>query len=261
MGILNCTPDSFSDGGKFLDTGAAVEHALEMLEEGAEIIDIGGESTRPGSDPVPPDDQMKRTVPVIQKIVADSDTTISIDTQSADVADAAIAAGASIINDISSLRSDRRMADVAASSGAAVILMHMLGTPKSMQRSPVYEDVVREVGEFLRERIEFCGRAGIDRRSLVADPGIGFGKTVDHSLRLLARIADLQGLEVPILIGGSRKSFLGHVLDTDVEDRLEGSLAVVAWAAIQGVSIVRVHDVRATRRVIDTLAAVAANCE
>lgn len=256
MGILNATPDSFSDGGAFTDPGVAVEHALNMVEQGADIIDIGGESTRPGAEPVTVQEELRRTLPIIEGIRSASDIPISIDTMKAPVAAEAIAAGADIINDVSALGADTDMAGIAAASGAGVILMHMKGTPRTMQQNPVYDDAVSEVFAYLNQRIEFAARHGVERSRIVVDPGIGFGKTLDHNLELLRDLAGLVSCGCPILIGASRKRFIGEITGrAQPADRLAGSLGVAAWAAAHGAHILRVHDVLETCdvcRMLDT---------
>jgi len=243
MGILNVTPDSFSDGGKFQCLEKAVERALQMVDEGADIIDIGGESTRPGADPVHAAEEIERTVPIIGKLREQSGVLISIDTQKADVARAAVAAGADIINDVSAL-ADPKMATVAAETGAGLILMHMQGSPETMQNNPQYDDVVSNVRNFLEERMALAVRQGVAEAQIVLDPGIGFGKTDPHNLVLLQRIPDLAVIGRPILIGASRKSFLGRLLGREVDDRLAGSLAVATFSVMRGAHILRVHDVK-----------------
>jgi dihydropteroate synthase len=256
MGIVNVTPDSFSDGGRFLDRSAAIDHALELAGEGADIVDVGGESTRPGSESVSEAEEMRRVIPVIEGIRARSGVPISIDTTKSAVADAALQAGADIINDVSALRSSPRMAKVAAERGAPVILMHMLGTPKTMQAEPRYGDVVAEVSRFLSLAIERAVGAGVERTQVAVDPGIGFGKTVEHNLKLIAELGSLKRLGVPVVVGASRKSFLGSILGADADSRLEGTLAVSALAVAKGASIIRVHDVAANRRAIEVAWAV-----
>ncbi|HWP81234.1 MAG TPA: dihydropteroate synthase [Bacteroidota bacterium] len=247
MGVLNVTPDSFSDGGRYFDVGKAVDRALEMIDEGADFIDIGGESSRPGSDPIPADEEIKRTIPVIERLVGKGRVPISIDTSKAAVARVALEAGATIVNDISAMTFDEEMADVVSSHKATVVLMHMKGTPKTMQVNPSYTDVVAEVVEFLRKRIEFARARGIDQ--VIVDPGIGFGKTLEHNLRLIKELDALRSLDVPILVGTSRKSFIGTILGLPVEERLEGTAAAVAASILNGAHIVRVHDVKAMKRV------------
>jgi dihydropteroate synthase len=256
MGVLNVTPDSFSDGGLFLDPEAAVRRGIEMAAEGADVIDVGGESTRPGSDTVPPAVEADRVVPVIKRLAAEVDVPLSIDTRKPEVARTALDAGAVVVNDISGGR-DPAMLEVVAGSGAGMVLMHMLGEPKTMQAEPHYDDVVAEVMAYLGARIDAAAQAGIDRERLCVDPGIGFGKTLDHNLELLRRVDAFAELGRPVLVGPSRKSFLGKLLGADVGDRLEGTAAAVAWVAGHGAHIVRVHDVRemvSVVRVVDAIA-------
>ncbi len=247
MGILNVTPDSFSDGGAFADTERAVAHARAMVTAGADMIDIGGESTRPGAAPVSAEEELRRVVPVIEQIAShQSPITISIDTTKAVVAERALAAGARIVNDVSALRFDARMADVVRDSGAGVVLMHMQGTPETMQTQPRYDDVVAEVRDFLAERIAFAESRGIKKSQIAVDPGIGFGKTVEHNLALLAGLEEFVALGCPVLVGASRKAFIGKVLGREPGERLAGSVAVTAWSVARGARIVRVHDVAET---------------
>ena len=243
MGALNVTPDSFSDGGKFYEPLLAVQQGIKMVRDGADIIDIGGESTRPGSDPVSADEEIRRVVPVIEALSRETDVPISIDTCKAEVADRALEAGASIVNDISALRFDPAVADVAVRHGAAVVLMHMAGTPKTMQENPHYDDLMGEIGAFLQERIDFVLGKGLVKEKIVVDPGIGFGKTVEHNLQILKQLKKLEGLGRPILIGTSRKSFIGHILKAGIDEREEGTAATVAVGIVNGAGIVRVHDV------------------
>lgn len=257
MGILNVTPDSFSDGGDYLETSKAVRHAMEMVDEGAGIIDVGGESTRPGAESVPPAEQIRRVAPVIWALKRQVDVPISIDTTDSEVAEAALAEGASIINDVSALRFDERMAELAASSGAAVVLMHMLADPATMQENPTYVDVVKEVMEFLAERLAYAQAAGIERCRLVVDPGIGFGKTAEHNLRLIKQAALLHELGMPVLVGPSRKRFIGSTLGISAaKDRLLGTAAAVACCVAAAVQIVRVHDVKEMAEVAALTAAI-----
>jgi dihydropteroate synthase len=251
MGVLNVTPDSFSDGGRFFDPARATGQALAMIAAGADIVDVGGESTRPGAATVDADEERRRVTPVIDAIRrAGSDVLISVDTTKASVAEAALAAGAHIVNDISALRFDERMTAVARDSGAGVVLMHMRGTPQTMQQEPAYKDVVGEVRAFLEDRIEAAVAAGIDRTQIAVDPGIGFGKTVAHNMALLARLDTFRDLGCPMIVGTSRKSFIGHVLDRkDPADRVWGTAATVAWSVSHGARVVRVHDVAAMRDV------------
>ncbi len=243
MGIVNVTPDSFSDGGLYLEPEAAVEHALALIEQGADILDVGGESTRPGAEPVPLDEELRRVIPVIEGIRRHNrEIPISIDTTKAEVAAAAVAAGATLVNDISALRFDPRMGEVVAAHGVPVILMHMQGTPRTMQRAPFYRDVVAEVKAFLRERIAYARSLGI--REIIADVGIGFGKTVEHNWELLRRHREFQELGVPLLLGISRKSFLGKTLGIEDPRQRDCATALVhALLLDAGVAIVRVHNV------------------
>jgi dihydropteroate synthase len=250
MGILNVTPDSFTDGGLFFDEEDAVAHGEALAAAGADIIDVGGESSRPFSDPVPVKEEIRRVVPVVQELASRLSVPISIDTNKAEVARHAIAAGASMANDIGALRFDSAMAGVMAEAGVPVVLMHMKGRPKSMQIDPHYEDVVGEVRSFLADAIRMAEEAGIDRTKIIVDPGIGFGKTVTHNLLLIKHLSDFHALEVPVLIGPSRKSFITKILGEGDERREIGTQAAVAAAVLQGVHIVRVHDVERTR---DTL--------
>jgi dihydropteroate synthase len=249
MGILNVTPDSFSDGGLFLKLDDAIRRAETLAAEGADLIDIGGASSRPGADPVTLEEEIRRVVPVIETLSNRLPVPISIDTTKAEVARRAVLAGARIINDISALRFDPEMAPLASREGVPVVLMHMQGTPKSMQAHPEYSDVVREITEFFHERIRFAERSGITRERIVLDPGIGFGKTVDHNLEILARLDEFRSIGCPLLIGPSRKSFIGQILGLPAEERLEGTAAAVAVGILNGASIIRVHDVTAMRRV------------
>jgi len=244
MGVLNVTPDSFSDGGEFIKSDRAVAQGLKMIAEGAGIIDVGGESTRPGAESVSDERQIERVVPVIRDLRRQTETPISIDTTSSKVARAALEAGATIINDISALRFDGQMAELAACERVPVILMHIQGKPRTMQTNPVYEDVVRDVKVFLNERIDYAVAAGIERSQIVIDPGFGFGKTVEHNLRLFRHISEFLKLNVPVLVGPSRKSFIGKILNiTNPSERIFGTAAAVAWCVAEGVHIVRVHDV------------------
>ena len=249
VGVLNVTPDSFSDGGDFLDPGKAASRAAAMLDEGAGIIDVGGESTRPGSDPVPPDAEVRRVVPVIQEILAERpDATVSVDTYRAATAEAALEAGARGVNDVTALRGDPRMAGVIAGAGCPLILMHMLGEPKTMQRDPSYDDVVREVRDFLAARAEYAVAAGIEPENVILDPGIGFGKTLEHNLALLRDLDTLVALGFPVLVGASRKRFIGRITGVEsAKERVSGTVAANVIAYERGATFFRVHDVRANR--------------
>ncbi|RKY72877.1 MAG: dihydropteroate synthase [Candidatus Latescibacterota bacterium] len=250
MGVLNVTPDSFSDGGLFLRTEDAVRRAEEMAQEGADIIDIGGESSRPGAEPVPLEEELRRVIPVVREVARRLSVPISIDTYKAEVARRALEEGASIVNDISALRFDPDMAEVVARRRAPVVLMHMKGTPRDMQRNPYYEDVLGEVEGFLKERKEAAVGMGIPEENIILDPGIGFGKRVQDNLQLLKNLDRLVALGSPVLVGTSRKSFIGAVLDLPVEERLEGTLATLVLAVAKGAKILRVHDVRPAVRVV-----------
>ncbi len=255
QGILNVTPDSFSDGGRFLDPAAAVARGRAMAEEGADLLDGGGESTRPGSAPVPEAEERARVIPVIRALARDVAVPISVDTSKASVAAAALEAGAAMVNDVTALRGDPAMAGVLARAGGALVLMHMQGEPRTMQAAPRYGEVVAEVAAFLRERVEAAVAAGIAREQLLVDPGIGFGKTLEHNLEILRRLGELRSIGRPILVGPSRKSFLGALLDLPVGERLEGTLAAVAACVLRGALVVRVHDVRAAARAVRVAAA------
>jgi dihydropteroate synthase len=252
VGILNVTPDSFSDGGEFFDPESAANHASAMMDEGAGIIDVGGESTRPGSDPVPQEEEIRRVVPVIEGILAvRPEAVISIDTYRADTAAAALEAGARIVNDVSALRSDPRMASVVAEAGCPVVLMHMKGEPKTMQEEPFYQDVVREVGEFLAQRAEHSVAAGVRPENIIVDPGIGFGKNLEHNLALLRDLCVLVDLGFPVLIGASRKRFIGTISGVkEARERVFGTVATSVLAYQKGARYFRVHDVRANREAL-----------
>ncbi len=243
MGVLNVTPDSFSDGGLYFGVDQALRQAERLIEDGADILDIGGESTRPFSQPVPLEEELRRVVPVIEAIRKHFDIPLSVDTYKAKVAEEALFAGANLINDISALRFDPEMAKVVARHKAPVILMHMKGTPQTMQLDPHYEDVIAEIKTFFRARIEAAEKAGIPKDKIILDPGIGFGKRLEDNLRILRDIKDFFELGLPVLIGPSRKSFLGQILDKEARERDVGTMAVVAVCAYQGVHLVRVHNV------------------
>lgn len=244
MGILNVTPDSFSEKGAFFDRDAAFRKGMEMVEEGADIIDIGGESTRPGAEPVSLEDELKRVIPVIERLASRVNLPLSIDTYKAEVAKKALDAGADLINDISGLRFDPTMADVAASYNAPVVIMHIKGTPLDMHVSPTYQSLIREVIEYLKESINIAEAAGVSSNNIVIDPGIGFGKTLEHNLTIMKNLEALKALGKPILIGTSRKSFIGKITGADVEDRTIGTAATLSIGIMKGANIVRVHDVR-----------------
>jgi len=258
VGILNVTPDSFSDGGDFLDPEAAASHAANMLDEGTGIIDIGGESTRPGSDPVLQSEEIQRVVPVIERILAARpEAVISVDTYHSAMATAALEAGARVVNDVTALRGDPRMAAVVADARCPVILMHMQGKPKTMQREPRYEDVVGEVRGFLARRAEHAIAAGVGPEDVIVDPGIGFGKTLDHNLALLRNLEAIVDLGFPVLVGASRKTFIGKLTGVDeASDRVFGTVATTVLAYEKGATLFRVHDVRANREALAVAGAI-----
>jgi dihydropteroate synthase len=248
MGILNVTPDSFSDGGRYLDIEHAVRHAIQMVEEGADFIDIGGESTRPGSESVTADEEIRRIIPVIESVKKYSmEVPVSVDTSKADVADAALQAGAVIVNDISAMTSDALMAPVVVKHHATIVLMHMQGSPKTMQQQPRYLNVTEEVNKYLSDRVEVARQSGIIQ--IIIDPGIGFGKAFEHNIQLLKELRSFTALGIPLLVGVSRKSFLGAILNLPPTDRVEGTSAAVTAAILNGAAIVRVHDVKEMKRV------------
>jgi dihydropteroate synthase len=257
MGILNVTPDSFSDGGRHLDPEVAVAAGVEMVAEGAGLLDVGGESTRPGSEPVPAPDEIDRVVPVVKGLAAEVDVPISIDTRKHEVAEAAVAAGATIVNDVSGAVFDPAILDTVRESGAGYVVMHMRGTPETMTTLTEYGDVVSEVKGELARRLDAATDAGVTWNQLAVDPGLGFAKTTAQSLLLMKEIREFLGFMRPVLVGPSRKSFIGHVLRTDVTERLEGTVGAAAWLVAQGVHILRVHDVKAVARVAKVVHAIA----
>lgn len=257
MGILNLTPDSFSDGGLFLDPQAAIERVGQMIGEGADIIDIGGESTRPGAQPLSAEDEINRVVPVIRAVRAHYNTPISIDTSKAEVMRAAVEAGADLINDVRALQ-EKFSLETAAELNVPVCLMHMQGEPMSMQKNPLYADVVADVKSFLQERVEICLQAGIKRDKIMIDPGFGFGKTLDHNLSLLKHLPEFVSMGLPVLVGISRKSMLGQILDAKTDQRVAGGLATTVLGFQSGVQIFRVHDVKETVDVLKVCQAVEA---
>jgi dihydropteroate synthase len=256
MGVLNVTPDSFSDGARYLDPHAAVDHAVAMQDQGADLIDIGAESSRPGSDPLDADEELRRLMPVVRSVCARVSLPISVDTTKAVVARRALDVGAAIINDISALRFDPLMGRVVGDAGAGVVLMHMQGYPKTMQQNPQYLDVVDEVREFFIERMCAAVEAGIRPEQILLDPGIGFGKNLGHNLTLLAHLGVLTTLGRPLVVGVSRKAFIGQILDRPVSDRLMGTAGAVAVAVMHGARVVRVHDVGAMRDVVKMVQAI-----
>jgi len=256
MGIVNVTPDSFSDGGLHDDADSAVAHGLLLAGEGAAILDIGGESTRPGSLPVPLDDELARVVPVIERLAAATPALLSIDTTKAAVARAALDAGATMVNDVTALRGDPAMADLVAERGCPVCLMHMLGEPRTMQDDPRYHDVVAEVAAFLEERLAAAVAAGVREEQVLLDPGIGFGKTVRHNLLLLAHLDRIAALGRPLVLGASRKRFIGTLLGAEPRDRVSGTVATTVLGLARGAAVVRVHDVRPNVEALQVAAAV-----
>ncbi|MBE9536753.1 MAG: dihydropteroate synthase [Proteobacteria bacterium] len=260
MGILNVTPDSFSDGGDYIDPGKALERACRMVDEGADIIDVGGESTRPGAKVVPLDEELRRIIPVIERIAKNIKVPLSVDTCKAEVAKKAIDAGADIINDISGLHFDDKMASVAAKAACPVVVMHIKGRPSDMQKNPEYKSLMGEVIVYLRDSMDIALDAGVDPESIIVDPGIGFGKSFEDNLSILRNLEELKVLGRPVLVGASRKSFVGHLLgEAKVEDRLEGSLAASMFSAANGAHILRVHDIKETKKAVTVTDAIAAS--
>ena len=256
MGVLNVTPDSFSDGGHYFEADRAVEHALAMDRDGADIIDIGGESTRPYSKKISIAEEIDRVIPVIETLQGKVSALISIDTCKSTVAEEALKAGASIINDISALRFDPEMAQIAARAGVPVILMHMKGTPGDMQKNPVYDDLINEILDFLKDAVDRAETAGISRELTVVDPGIGFGKTFDHNLKIIRDLSRFKSLERPVLLGPSNKAFIGHIVDREPHERDTGSMAAVAAGVMNGAHIIRAHNVKKaveTVKIIDAV--------
>ena len=250
MGVLNVTPDSFSDGGKYFDVDRAVDYGLKMVEQGADIIDIGGESTRPGSEPVGFEEELRRVIPVIRKIRKKSSVCISIDTYKSNLALEAINSGADIVNDISGFTFDLDMVDVVRDSGTPVIIMHIKGTPRNMQKNPHYDDLIDELIKYFKERINFALKAGLNKDQIILDPGIGFGKRLDDNFEIIRKLKQIDKLGYPILVGPSRKSFIGLTLDRPPDKLAEGTAAAVTASILNGARIVRVHDVLEMKRVI-----------
>ena len=250
MGILNVTPDSFSDGGRLISPQCAVEYAKKMVEDGADIIDIGGESSRPGASPVSVNEELERVIPVVQGVSDETEAIISVDTCKAVVADQALQAGADVINDITALRGDSEIVHVVAQANAGIILMHMQGDPRTMQQRPTYTNLIDEISLFLQESIGFAETNGVASGRIIIDPGIGFGKTIQDNLEILRQLGRFKKLGKPMLIGTSRKSFIGEILNLPVECRIEGTAATIAWSIARGVDIVRVHDVKLMKRVV-----------
>jgi dihydropteroate synthase len=255
MGVVNVTPDSFSDGGLFLDPGAAIDHGRGLAAEGADVLDVGGESTRPGAEAVIAEEELLRVLPVVEAL-ADGGVPVSIDTSKLPVAEAALDAGATMVNDVTALRGDPELAGLCGDRGCDVLLMHMRGTPRTMQDNPTYEDVVDDVKALLSERIEFALSEGIDEARITVDPGIGFGKTVDHNLELLRRLGELRDLGRPICVGTSRKSFIGKITGRPTDQRLGGTVASCVLAYANGAELLRVHDVREVREALTVAEAI-----
>ncbi len=257
MGILNVTPDSFSDGGRFADSTTAIERALRLAADGADIIDIGGESTRPGAAAITAEEEKQRVLPVIEALAGRLTIPISVDTYKADIARAALDAGAALVNDVSGFSFDPAMADLVAERGVPVVLMHIKGTPRNMQKNPEYVSVMGEISDYLRTQADVALAAGITADKIIIDPGIGFGKTAEHNLEIIRRLRELTALGYPVLLGPSRKAFIGKILGTEVDQRLEGTAAAVSAAVLNGAAIVRVHDVKEMGRVVKVADAIA----
>jgi len=250
MGIVNVTPDSFSDGGKFINPADAIDHAIHLVEDGADILDIGAESTRPGAADVSVEEEIDRLLPVVNALVKSVDVPISVDTTKSVIAQQMLDAGAHIINDISGLQFDPQLSKVVADYGCPVVIMHIQGTPRTMQKNPVYNDVISDIISYFKKRVEFARSAGIQDQQIILDPGIGFGKTIEHNFRILSEFREFTSLGYPLVLGASRKSFIGKTLDVPVDDRLEGSLAAAVVGAWNGANIIRVHDVKETKRAL-----------
>jgi dihydropteroate synthase len=256
MGVVNVTPDSFFDGGRYVDAADAVAHAVRLVGEGADLLDIGAESTRPGADVVDELEERRRVIPIVSAVAKAVSVPISIDTSKAAVARAALDAGAVLVNDVTALRGDPSMVDVVARTGAGIVLMHMRGTPRTMQQAPHYNDVVEEIADFFEERIHFAQAHGIVRKQIILDPGIGFGKLLAHNLMLLAQLRRFEQFECPLLVGVSQKAFLGQITDRPVQERQWGTAAAVAMAVDRGAGILRVHDVKAMKDVVQVATAI-----
>ena len=256
MGILNLTPDSFSDGGSYIDVNLAIKRAKEMVEEGVDIIDVGAESTRPGATYIEEEEELRRLLPIVKRLVKEVDVPISIDTYKAKVAEECIRLGAHIINDIKGLKDDPKMARVIAKYGVSVIIMHIKGTPKNMQINPEYGDIIEDIKESLKESIEIAKKAGISSNKIIIDPGIGFGKTFRNNLEIVNKLCEFKKMKYPILIGASRKGFIGEILGTPPLDRVEGNLAVAVISSYNGASIIRVHEVKETVRALKMIDAI-----
>ena len=258
MGVINLTPDSFSDGGLFFDPNRAIDHALKLIDEGADIIDIGGETTKPGSKPITAETEIGRVIPVIERLAPKIDVPISIDTYKSVVAERAMDAGAEMINDISALNFDPKMAESACRHDVPVVLMHIKGTPQNMQQNPCYQSLIPEIIEYLKTSIEMAEKAGIDPHKIIIDPGIGFGKSLDdgHNLKIINRLSEFKSLGKPILVGPSRKAFIGKILNADVTQREEGTAAAVSAAILNGANMVRVHNVGMIKKVVRVIDAI-----
>lgn len=249
MGVINCTPDSFFPASRKQTIKQAIEAGLQMVADGVDFLDIGGESSRPGAEPVSEDEEIERVIPVIRELAKSSDTPVAIDTYKGEVARAALDAGAMLVNDISAMHFDPDMVNIVAESGCPVILMHMKGSPKTMQQEPQYDDVIAEIKDYFRERLIFSENAGVEKKNIILDPGIGFGKRLEDNYKIILNLKSFAGLDRPILIGASRKSFIGKVLDLPPGECLEGTMAAHTIAIMQGAHILRVHDVKAAKRV------------
>jgi len=250
MGVLNLTPDSFSDGGLFTTKEKALDHCLKMINEGADLIDVGGESTRPGSDPLSINEELDRTIPIIEKIRSITDCTISIDSYKSEVVEAALNVGANIVNDISGLTFDHNMAELISQKNAPIIMMHINGKPKFMQENPQYDNLIKDILHFFSRQLELAQSAGIDSSKIILDPGLGFGKKVEHNFELIRKLPQICAMGFPVLVGPSRKSFIGEALNLPINDRIEGTMASITASVINGARIVRVHDIQKTRRTV-----------
>lgn len=250
MGVLNLTPDSFSDGGLFTTKEKALDHCLKMINEGADLIDVGGESTRPGSDPLSINEELDRTIPIIEKIRSITDCTISIDSYKSKVVEAALNVGANIVNDISGLTFDHNMAELISQKNAPIIMMHINGKPKIMQENPRYDNLLKDILDFFSRQLELAQSVGIDSSKIILDPGLGFGKKVEHNFELIRKLPQICAMGFPVLVGPSRKSFIGEALNLPINDRIEGTMASITASVINGARIVRVHDIQKTRRTV-----------
>ena len=250
MGVLNLTPDSFSDGGLFTTKEKALNRCLKMINEGADLIDVGGESTRPGSDPLSINEELDRTIPIIEKIRSITDCTISIDSYKSEVVEAALNVGANIVNDISGLTFDHNMAELISQKNAPIIMMHINGKPKIMQENPQYDNLLKDILDFFSRQLELAQSVGIDSSKIILDPGLGFGKKVEHNFELIRKLPQICAMGFPVLVGPSRKSFIGEALNLPINDRIEGTMASITASVINGAKIVRVHDIQKTRRTV-----------